>query len=198
MALLVLDRDGVINEDSEDYIRCLDDWQPLPGSLEAIARLSCAGYRVAVATNQSGLSRAYFSLHDLQSIHARLCAEVEALGGEVSGIFYCPHLPEEGCECRKPATGMLSAIERELGGSLKDAPFIGDSLKDLQAAEAFGCRPILVRTGKGERTLAALQGIDPGLARPDLLQVYSDLAAAADALLEDPALKHDRCDEAGK
>ena len=93
---------------------------------------------------------------------------------------------------------MLSAIERELGGSLQDAPFIGDSLKDLQAAESFGCRPILVRTGKGKKTLAALQGIDSGLARPDLLPVYSNLAAAADALLNDPALKHDRCDGPGK
>jgi D-glycero-D-manno-heptose 1,7-bisphosphate phosphatase len=183
MPLLVLDRDGVINEDSEDYIRGLADWHPIPGSLDAIARLSRAGFSIAVASNQSGLSRGYFSPQDLEAIHARLRREVEVRGGRINGIFYCPHLPEDACHCRKPATGLLAAIERELGGSLRDAPFIGDSLKDLQAALAFGCRPILVQTGKGENTLAALRAADAGIPEPDTIPVYRDLAAAADALL---------------
>lgn len=184
MPLLILDRDGVINQDSEDYIRSLDDWRPITGSLEAIADLSRAGYRVAVATNQSGLARGYFTLDQLEEIHARLCREVEELGGEIQGIFYCPHLPGEGCGCRKPATGLLSAIESELGETLYGAPFIGDSLKDLQAARACGCRPILVRTGKGEKTLVKLRSPSPDISDPLAIPVYPDLATAAAALLE--------------
>ncbi len=191
MPLLVLDRDGVINEDSEDYIRGLADFHPIPGSLDAIARLSRAGFGSVVAPNQSGLSRGLFSQQDLEAIHARLCREVEARGGSISGIFYCPHLPEDACNCRKPGTGLLVAIERELGESLRDAPFIGDSLKDLQAALAFGCQPVLVRTGKGEGTLATLGSADAGITAPDAIPVYRDLAAAADALLAQCAPKGD-------
>ncbi len=126
MPLLILDRDGVINEDSDDYIRCLEDWRPIPGSIDAIARASQAGYRVAIATNQSGLGRGYFGLDELETIHQRLCALVEAAGGSIAGIFYCPHLPDAGCDCRKPRTGLLRAIERELGDSAVGAWFVGD------------------------------------------------------------------------
>jgi D-glycero-D-manno-heptose 1,7-bisphosphate phosphatase len=193
MALLILDRDGVINEDSDDYIRSLADWRPLTGSMEAIAALSRAGYTIAIATNQSGLSRGYFSLDALEAIHAQLRAQVEELGGHIAGIFYCPHLPEEGCTCRKPATGLLQAMEAELGESAMGAIFVGDSLKDLQAARAAGCLPVLVRTGKGEATLAALQSGTTELDDPLNIPVYADLAAAARAiLLETPALKGDR------
>lgn len=183
MPLVILDRDGVINQDSDQYIRNSADWLPIPGSIEAIAALSKAGYRVAVATNQSGLSRGYFSLDDLEAIHAKLCQLVESKGGEVAGIFYCPHLPEEGCSCRKPATGLLSAIELELAEQAAGAWFIGDSLKDLQAAQTFGCTPILVQTGKGATTLNTLRTGAPGINNPQTIAVYADLATAARALL---------------
>jgi D-glycero-D-manno-heptose 1,7-bisphosphate phosphatase len=191
MPLLILDRDGVINQDSDRYIRSLDDWQPIPGSLNAIARLSQAGYDIAVATNQSGLGRGYFSTEQLAAIHARLHQEVEDRGGKIAGIFYCPHLPEDGCQCRKPATGLLSAIETELGQSPRGAPFVGDSLKDLQAARQYGCLPILVRTGKGEKTLASLRSGHADLDGADSVPVYPHLAAVATALLIDRAPKSD-------
>lgn len=185
MPVLVLDRDGVINFDSDDYIRGLDDWRPIPGSIEAIARFSQAGYRVAIATNQSGLSRGYFTLDDLEAIHQQLCQLVEEAGGAIAGIFYCPHLPDEGCDCRKPGTALLQAIEAELDASAVGAWFIGDSLKDLQAARRHGCRPALVKTGKGEATLAALQAPDVDLEDPGSVPVHADLAAAAEAILGD-------------
>jgi len=188
VTLVILDRDGVINAESDDYIRSIADWTPLPGSLEAIAALSRAGHTVAIATNQSGLARGYFSLDDLEAIPGELCRRVEALGGSVAGIFYCPHHPDEGCDCRKPATGLLRAIERELALPLSCAVLIGDSLKDLQAAEAAGCRGVLVRTGRGDATLVRLRKARPPtglLADP---AVYDDLAAAAQALLAAAAL----------
>tara|TARA_R110002110_G_scaffold205066_7_gene417065 strand:- start:198629 stop:199201 length:573 start_codon:yes stop_codon:yes gene_type:complete len=184
MALLILDRDGVINQDSDQYIRNVDQWQPIPGSIEAIARASRAGFQVAVATNQSGLSRGYFTLDDLEAIHDRLRLLVEQAGGELAGIFYCPHLPDEQCDCRKPAVGLLEAIERELGETVVGSWFIGDSLKDLQAARAAHCLPVLVRTGKGESTLTALQQPAVAVANPLDIAVYDDLASATNALLE--------------
>lgn len=193
MPLIVLDRDGVINEDSDTYIRSLADWHPIAGSIAAIADLSRAGFRVAIATNQSGLGRGYLSLEDLEAIHDRLCRQVEEEGGEIAGIFYCPHLPKEGCGCRKPATGLLQAIETDLGESPRGAIFIGDSLKDLQAASAFGCRPVLVKTGKGAATAKALAAGKVELRDPEAVAVYADLAAAARAILaEQPAPKGDR------
>jgi D-glycero-D-manno-heptose 1,7-bisphosphate phosphatase len=185
MPLLILDRDGVINEDSDDYIRGLTDWQPIPGSIDAIARASRAGYSVAIATNQSGLGRGYFGLDELEAIHQRLCALVEAEGGHIAGIFYCPHLPDAGCDCRKPRTGLLRAIENELGERAAGAWFIGDSLKDLQAARACGCQPALVTTGKGAVTAAQLLEPDVDLEQPGEVPVFADLARAIDALLED-------------
>jgi D-glycero-D-manno-heptose 1,7-bisphosphate phosphatase len=192
MPLIILDRDGVINEDSDDYIRCLADWLPIPGSIEAIARLSGAGFTVTVATNQSGLSRGYFDLDQLEAIHARLRDEVAALGGELAGIFYCPHLPQEGCACRKPGTGLLDAIGAELGVRVRGAILVGDSLKDLQAARAAGCRPMLVKTGKGRATLETLHAGECELVDPLAIPVFDNLAAAADSILQAaPAPKHD-------
>jgi D-glycero-D-manno-heptose 1,7-bisphosphate phosphatase len=192
MSLIVLDRDGVINEDSDTYIRSLSDWRPIGGSIKAIAALSQAGFNIAVATNQSGLSRGYLSLEDLEAIHDKLCQQVEEEGGQIAGIFYCPHLPEEGCSCRKPATGLLQAIEDEVGESPRGAIFIGDSLKDLQAARAYGCRPMLVKTGKGTTTLADLQSAELLLTDYEKVPVYDNLAAAVrDILGEIPASKDD-------
>lgn len=186
MPLIVLDRDGVINEDSDDYIRCLADWHPITGSLEAIAALSRAGYTVAIATNQSGLGRGYFGIDELEAIHAALCRGVEAAGGLVAGIFYCPHLPGDNCRCRKPATGLLAAIEEELGLSPRGAIFIGDSLSDLQAAAAYGCQPVLVRTGNGTATLRALQSDDASVPERHAIQVHDDLATAVREILRHP------------
>lgn len=185
MALLILDRDGVINEDSDAYIRSLEEWVPIPGSIEAIAALSRAGFRIAIATNQSGLSRGYFTLDTLEKIHSKLYRLVEEEGGSIAGIFYCPHLPEEGCSCRKPATGLIDAIEAELDEPAVGAYFIGDSLKDLQTARAHGCRPVLVKTGKGRNTYTAL--VDGSVAAGISLNqvaVYDDLGQASKEILK--------------
>lgn len=183
MALVILDRDGVINEDSDDYIRSLADWHPVPGSIAAIARLCQAGYRVAIATNQSGLSRGYFTLDTLEAIHSELCSQVEAAGGQIDGIFYCPHLPDEGCACRKPNIGLIEAIANELQLDATGATFVGDSLKDLQAAQRAGCQPVLVRTGKGRGTEQQLQAADVALRTPQAVPVFDNLAQAVDQLL---------------
>jgi D-glycero-D-manno-heptose 1,7-bisphosphate phosphatase len=156
--LIILDRDGVINQDSDDYVKSADEWLAIDGSVEAIADLSRAGYRIAVATNQSGLARKLFDLDDLEAMHDKLSDLVEAQQGHIEGIFYCPHHPDEHCYCRKPGTGLITAIETELECSAVDAFFIGDSLKDLQAAKAKSCQPILVRTGKGQKTETQIAG----------------------------------------
>lgn len=181
MKLVILDRDGVINADSENFIKNADEWVPIPGALDAIARLTAAGYHVAVATNQSGLSRGLFGLDELEAIHHKMCTQVEAAGGLISAIFYCPHLPDEHCTCRKPAPGMLDAIARELDCSLSGVAVIGDSLRDLQAAVQRDCAPILVRTGKGATSETALAQQTDHVLRD--APVYDDLAAAVDALL---------------
>lgn len=183
MSLIILDRDGVINQDSDTYIRNLEEWIPIPGSIDAIAKLSQAGFTIAIATNQSGLARGYFELDDMEKIHLELIRKVEELGGKIAGVFYCPHLPTAHCNCRKPATGLLEAIERDLEISAVDAHFVGDSLKDLQAAQKHGCSPILVKTGKGLQTLATLAGSNPGIQNPRGIPVYADLAEAGEALL---------------
>ena len=159
MTCIVLDRDGVINEDSSDYIKSADEWIPIEGSLEAIATLTASGYRVAIATNQSGLSRGLFDEYALANIHQKLCASVEDMGGLVEGIFYCPHGPDESCSCRKPGTGLLTRIEQELGVCLAGRTFVGDSLTDLKAAQSFRMRAVLVRTGKGAKTEKQLQSL---------------------------------------
>ncbi len=175
--IVVLDRDGVINEDSDDYIKTPDEWHPLAGSLEAIGRLCSAGYRVAVISNQSGIGRGLFDITALEQIHAKMVAGVEAAGGRLAGIYYCPHRPNDHCSCRKPKVGLIRELAADLGlGSLAGVPLIGDKLSDLQLAKAVGARGILVRTGKGTQTAAALGDESE-------LEVYCDLASAVDALL---------------
>jgi D-glycero-D-manno-heptose 1,7-bisphosphate phosphatase len=181
MKLIILDRDGVINQDSDDYIKNAAEWIPIPGSIEAIARLSKAGYTVVIATNQSGLSRGLFGIDELEDMHNKMCRLTEAAGGFINGIFYCPHLPEEQCQCRKPAAGLFSAISTEFDTSLSGIPAIGDTIRDLKAALKLGCKSILVRTGKGlsnERLLSHQK--DPRL---NNVPVFDDLAATVDFLL---------------
>lgn len=182
---VILDRDGVINRDSPHYIRSLADWQPLPGSIAAIARLSRAGRQVVIATNQSGIGRGLITPAALAAMHAELVARVEAAGGAIAGIFYCPHTPEDRCSCRKPRTGLFDAIARRFTIDIRGLPAVGDSLRDLEAARAAGCEPLLVRTGNGRATEAKLA--DPGLAQWRTVAVYDDLAAVADALLGAPS-----------
>ena len=179
MPLIILDRDGVINKDSDDFIKSPQEFVPLPGSLEAIARLNAAGYCVVVATNQSGIARGLFNLQTLDAMHHKLEKLLATVGGHLDGIFYCPHAPDAGCDCRKPRPGLLQQIARKFKTELIDVPVIGDSLRDLQSAQAVSATPILVRTGKGERSLAQL-ATTPGL---ENVPVFKDLAMAADAVL---------------
>ncbi len=180
--LIILDRDGVINQDSDDYVKSLEEWIPLEGSCEAIADLSKAGFIIAVATNQSGLARGYFSVDDLEAMHGRMNALVEEAGGEITTIKYCPHGPDDGCDCRKPLPGLVAQIEEELGISAKGAWFIGDSLRDLQAGLAKGCKPALVMTGKGEKTLLKMLTTEIE-AEIKQAPVYTDLAHFARRVL---------------
>lgn len=178
--VVVLDRDGVINEDSGDFIKSVAEWHPIRGSLQAIARLSSAGFRVAVITNQSGVARGLLTEATLREIHRHMSAAVELAGGRLAGgIYYCPHHPDDGCDCRKPRSGLLHRLAADLGCSLTGAPFIGDRLSDLLAAEAVGARPILVRTGSGATTERALRG--------RAIEVFADLEGAAEALLAEAA-----------
>jgi D-glycero-D-manno-heptose 1,7-bisphosphate phosphatase len=176
--LVMIDRDGVINEDSDEFIKSVGEWRPIGGSLEAIAALHRGGWKVAVVTNQSGVGRGLYTEAALAEIHEHMRQRVRAAGGELAGVFHCPHLPDAGCECRKPRPGLFRALERELGVSVTGAPYIGDRLSDIEAAEAVGARPMLVRTGTGAATEAVL-----GSRR---LPVFDDLAAAARSLLDEP------------
>ena len=186
MSLLILDRDGVINEDSDDYVKSADEWRAIPGSIEAIARLSRAGFDIFIATNQSGLGRGLFSQNDLEEMHAKMTTMVQAAGGELRGIYYCPHRPDQHCDCRKPSPGLLEQISQDTGRSLRGIPMIGDSLRDLLAGQAVGCQPILVKTGKGASTLRELQAGNDTLLKQ--LPVFDSLARAADALLSETTL----------
>jgi len=153
MKLIILDRDGVINEDSDKFIKSPDEWHPITGSLEAIAKLNHFGYRVAVATNQSGLARGLFSIDDLNAIHQKLHKALDLIGGQLECIVFCPHGPNEGCYCRKPNPGLLLQIKERIGSDLEHVPVIGDSMRDIISARHVGGYPILVKTGKGRRTL---------------------------------------------
>lgn len=179
--LIILDRDGVINHDSDQYIKTPDEWQAIDGSLEAIARLTHAGWHVAVATNQSGVERGLFDLNALHAIHTRMAEAVTSKGGKIDAIFFCPHAPSSRCDCRKPATGLFRDIAARYSRSLKAVPAVGDSLRDLQSASAMECDPWLVKTGKGERTLAASSSAENEL--PQGTRVARDLAEVADQLL---------------
>jgi D-glycero-D-manno-heptose 1,7-bisphosphate phosphatase len=178
MKLVILDRDGVINQDSDAYIKSPEEWIPIPGSPEAIARLKGAGYTVLVATNQSGIARGYYDLDTLGAIHRKMEQTLEAAGGSVDGIFFCPHGPDDDCDCRKPKPGLLRQIGAAFDTDLHGVPVIGDSLRDLQSADAVGARGILVLTGKGSKT-ARDPKLDP------TVPIYDDLAQAVDALLKE-------------
>jgi D-glycero-D-manno-heptose 1,7-bisphosphate phosphatase len=174
--LVILDRDGVINRDSDQFIKAPEEWRPLPGSLEAIARMNHAGFRVVIATNQSGVGRGLFEMATLNAIHEKMHRALALVGGRIDAVFFCPHTADAECECRKPKTGMLKEIGVRFGVDLAGVPCIGDSLRDLTSAEAAGAQPILVLTGKGEKTLR--EG-----AFPNNTVIFPDLAFAASALL---------------
>ncbi len=177
MKLTILDRDGVINHDSAAFIKTPDEWKPIPGSLEAIAHLTQAGYRVVVATNQSGLGRGLLDMVTLNAINDKMCKAVNQAGGRIDAMFFCPHANTDNCNCRKPATGMFQEISERFGLDLTGTPAIGDSLRDLQAAAAVGALPVLVLTGKGRKTRA-----EGGL--PEDTRIFPNLLAAVDALIQ--------------
>lgn len=154
--LIILDRDGVINEDSENYIRSVNQWIPIPGSIEAIARLSRAGFQVAVATNQSGLARGYFTMDDLKAMHDKMIHLVVEQGGQLSDIYFCPHGPDDHCRCRKPSPGMLEQILEQTEAEPSETWVVGDSLRDLEAGQSARCKTALVLTGKGGITQSIL------------------------------------------
>jgi D-glycero-D-manno-heptose 1,7-bisphosphate phosphatase len=178
--LVILDRDGVINQDSDNYIKSPEEWIPLPGSLQAIARLNNAGYKVAVATNQSGIARGLYDLATLEAMHEKFRRLLNAEGGQVDMMTFCPHGPGDICDCRKPKPGMYQQIAKQFNTGLSNVPVIGDSARDLEAAISVGALPILVRTGKGERTLAKEPAYADGLC-------FADLAEAVDYLLHKDA-----------
>ncbi|GAB1391840.1 D-glycero-beta-D-manno-heptose 1,7-bisphosphate 7-phosphatase [Rhodocyclaceae bacterium] len=173
--LIILDRDGVINKDSDLYIKSPDEWVSIPGSLEAIARLNQWGYRVVVCTNQSGIGRGLFGMDTLNAIHEKMIKAASHAGGTIDAIFYCPHTNADNCNCRKPKPGMLEEIASRYNLPLAGVPVVGDSLRDLQAALAVGAQPMLVLTGKGQKTK-----LDPAL--PPDLPVFADLAEAVKSL----------------
>lgn len=189
MKLIILDRDGVINLDSDNYIKSASEWHPIPGSMEAIARLNQSGYRVVVATNQAGISRGLFDIRTLNLIHNKLHQTAQAFGAHIDAIFFCPHAADEDCGCRKPKPGMLQAIGQRYDISLKNIIFVGDSLRDLQAGFSVGCTPYLVKTGKGTKTMDK-GGLPPGTT------LFQDLAAAVDALLQQEQLVTDTVESA--
>ena len=176
MKLVILDRDGVINFDSEHFIKSPAEWKPIPGSLEAIAKLTQAGYKVVVATNQSGIGRGLFDMDTLNAMHDKMHRAVQAVGGRIDAIFYCPHAADSNCDCRKPKPGMLDRIAACFNTDLSKVFAIGDSLRDLQAAVTAGAKPVLVLSGKGETTRT-----EGGL--PENTLVFADLAAVVNHIL---------------
>jgi D-glycero-D-manno-heptose 1,7-bisphosphate phosphatase len=180
MKLIILDRDGVINQDSPDFIKSPAEWIPIPGSLEAIARLNQSGYRVIVASNQSGIARELFDMTTLNAIHQKMHAAAQQVGADIDAIFFCPHSAGDNCDCRKPKAGMFDEISKRFKVSLRGVPTVGDSLRDLQAGFISGCLPYLVLTGKGEKTRET-GGLPPGT------QVVPNLATMVNVLLKTSA-----------
>lgn len=176
MKLIILDRDGVINHDSDQYIKSPDEWRPIEGSLEAIARLNQWGWRVVVASNQSGVGRGLFGMDTLNAINDKMVKSLAQVGGRIDAIFFCPHAADSTCDCRKPKPGMFLQIAERFNTSLQGVPTVGDSLRDLQAGVAVGCVPYLVLTGKGQKTRE-----DPNL--PEATQIYPDLATVVADLI---------------
>ncbi len=181
--LVILDRDGVINHESDEFVKTPAELLPIDGSIDAIARLSKAGFTVAVATNQSGVGRKLIEIPALEAMHDKLRALVKEAGGSVDYIVYCPHLPDDGCECRKPAPGLYNQISAECGVPLDGVPVVGDSERDLQAARAVNARPILVLTGYGKRTASDLRN------RGDSVETLADLDAAVTQLIAESGEK---------
>jgi D-glycero-D-manno-heptose 1,7-bisphosphate phosphatase len=179
MKLIILDRDGVINEDSDDYIKSPDEWIPIPGSLDAIARLNHAGYIVTVASNQSGIARGYFNLETFAAMNVKMNDMLSHSGGRIDAMFFCPHGPNDGCDCRKPKPGLLTEIGNRFQTSLANVMFVGDNINDIKAARAAGARPVLVRTGKGEQTAQMVAENNP-----DNVPVYDDLADLVNTILD--------------
>jgi D-glycero-D-manno-heptose 1,7-bisphosphate phosphatase len=175
---IFLDRDGVVNADSDNYIRNESDWVPIPGSIDAIVNLSHAGFRIAIVSNQSGLARGYFDIGTLNAMHRKLRDLISFRGGRIEMIVFCPHIPDDGCNCRKPLPGMFEQVQVRAGIDLHGIPFIGDSLKDIQAARQLNMVPVLVRTGKG------IQALESGGILLNELLVYDDLKAASDDLIK--------------
>ncbi|MDE1463763.1 D-glycero-beta-D-manno-heptose 1,7-bisphosphate 7-phosphatase [Spartinivicinus poritis] len=178
MSLVILDRDGVINQDSDAFVKSPEEWLPIPGSIEAIAKLCKSGYQVAIATNQSGIARGYFTVETLTAMHNKMEQLVNQAGGNIAAIAYCPHGPDDNCNCRKPKPGLIYQLAQQLQFNPQETWVVGDSLRDLQAAEAAGCKPTLVTTGKGQSTLKKL---------PELsydVPVFKDLAEFTRALLK--------------
>ena len=183
LKLVILDRDGTINRASDEFVKSPEEWHPLPGALEAISRLNHAGFHVVLATNQSGLGRGLFDMAALNAVHTHMLKSLAAVGGRIDAIFYCPHAPDEGCACRKPAAGLLQQIEERYGVSLKGVPYVGDSLRDMQAAQTAQCAPHLVLTGRHADVQG--QSLPPGF--PVSTHVPADLAAFVDHLLGEAA-----------
>ena len=187
--LVILDRDGTINQDSDDYIKSPEEWIPLPGALEAIARLNHAGWQVVVASNQSGLGRGLFDMATLNAMHAKMNKHLSAVGGRIDAVFFCPHGPEDKCQCRKPLPGLFEQIGERRGMDLNGTHVVGDSLRDLLAGVAVGCTPHLVHTGK----VAAFQGQPLPTTFPSHTETHADLAGFVDWLLDekpDPRAAH--------
>jgi D-glycero-D-manno-heptose 1,7-bisphosphate phosphatase len=177
LKLVILDRDGVINFDSDKFIKSPAEWIPIPGSLEAIARLNQASYRVVVATNQSGVARRLLDISTLNAIHQKMHSSAQQVGAHIDAIFFCPHAADDHCDCRKPKAGMLQTIAQRFDVNLKGIASVGDSLRDLQAGFVVGCTPYLVLTGKGKKTQEK-GGLPPGT------MIFPDLAATVDHLLK--------------
>lgn len=183
MSFIILDRDGVINYDSDEYIKSPDEWLPIPGSLDAIAQLNRSGFRVLIATNQSGIARGFYDVTMLDLIHERFVQELASVGGCIEGIFFCPHHPEDECACRKPKPGLLYQIQETYSLDLTETFFIGDSWGDVKAAQLAGCMPILVLSGKGQKTIETY---------PELMTIpnFPDLARAVPYVLSWQRKKH--------
>jgi D-glycero-D-manno-heptose 1,7-bisphosphate phosphatase len=175
MSFIILDRDGVINYDSDEYIKSPDEWKPIPGSLEAMSKLTQHGFRILIATNQSGVGRGYYNLDMLNAIHQKMTTLLFELGGKVEEIFVCPHHPNDDCVCRKPKPGLIYQMQKKYHIDLSQTYFIGDTVNDIEAARAAGCLPILVKTGKGQETLEHYQSED--------LPHFADLAHAVNYVL---------------
>jgi D-glycero-D-manno-heptose 1,7-bisphosphate phosphatase len=188
LKLVILGRDGVLNRFRDDHVKAPEEWVPIPGALEAVARLNHAGWHTVVATNQAGIGRGMIDMASVNAVHAHMNRQLMMLGGRIDAVFFCPHTPEEGCDCRKPQPGLMADIGRRYGTDLADVPMVGDTLRDLQAAVAGGCPPHLVLTGRAAAVDDA--ELSDWVAQVPRTQIHSDLSAFADWLLEKDHVPH--------